>query len=217
MAGGAGRRRGSSGRWVLGRWQVRRGLGEFAVEGSDALDVLRVGEHIERLDVGDGETAVGEETEVAGEGAGVAGDVDDTSGCRGDHGFDGDLLEADAGRVDNDDVRDGEVGEDRLDSAFEAFDVLEFGEVDGGIAIGGGGELDGGDVGDLGGELGSEGADAGVGIDHALRLSLEHAFDDEVDEAFGLACVDLEEGRRGDAVVVALQLLVVGALAAGGA
>ena len=70
---------------------------------------------------------------------------------------------------------------------------------------------------DLGGELGGEGADAGVGVDDDAGLDLEDALDDEAEEPLGLAGVDLEEGGGGDPVVPLPEALMVGALAAGGA
>ena len=61
--------------------QGLRYLGGHCNEVDDRFDVVRLGEHVEGADGGEGVAGGEEGLEVAGEGGGVAGDVGDARGA----------------------------------------------------------------------------------------------------------------------------------------
>src|SRR5215213_405214 len=72
---------------------------QLAREQTHALDMIRLGEHIDRLDGAERIAALAEDLQVAGEGRRLAGDVDDPVRLRRDQRLQHRRLTADAGRV----------------------------------------------------------------------------------------------------------------------
>ncbi len=86
-----------------------------------------VGEEVERGDRRDPVARVQEAAEVPGEGGRVAGDVDDNRGAEGGGPVQGLGRQADAGRIDDDDVGRLAAGlrEQGFDRAGQELDVLD--------------------------------------------------------------------------------------------
>src|SRR5205814_6781813 len=80
------------------------GLSYLAVEHAHALDVLRVREHVERLHLSQCESVIDEQAQVAGQRGRVTRHVDETPRPRHQDRLDDRRLQADTGRVYNDDI-----------------------------------------------------------------------------------------------------------------
>lgn len=102
--------------------------------------------HIKGVEGGDGVACFGEVFEVAGEGAWVAGDVDDLAGVEFDQRLAGFGVQSGAGWVKQDEV-DGfyfvdQVGQDGFNGAFKKADIVEFIQIINKIEAGGGRAFD---------------------------------------------------------------------------
>lgn len=132
-------------------------------------------EHIDGFGAEGGVGVVGEELEVAGEGGGVAGNVDDAAGGHLGDGVDDLRGEAAAGRVDDDDVGadalGGELGGDLGGVAAEEVgvgDMVAQGVLSG-VLNGLGNDLRANDALCVPGQAQRDGADAAVEVQDRLR------------------------------------------------
>jgi len=176
----------------------------------DALDVMGLRKHVERLNVDQIETRRGidQDAEVSGEGLGVARYVDHPGRTVRDHGLQGGGLAAAPWGIE-DDCIDGalELAEQFLALAQAKLHVGQPLGVVACVLDGGARLLDRDHGTDMRSQEHREGTHPGIGIDHGPFGPSAHALADHLDHALGLRSVDLEERRGGDPKALAEQLV----------
>jgi hypothetical protein len=200
-AKGEGRLRGQGvvrGAGMGGSRMEREGEAEIR----DALDVLGVWEHIDRDNIDQLVDRIeAEGVQVAGEGSGLAGDVEDLGGLIMAERLDGVWVATASWGIEDDGSESGvKALEDGWETVFDgAGDDFAVGAVFGG-GVGACGEdglavmFDAGEGDDAVGEFDGEEADAAIGVDEELDAAIGETLCDGLDESWEQVKIVLKEG-----------------------